>query len=682
MILTGDPGQLGSTPVEGGTNFALYSAAATRVELCLFDGEGHETQRYDLPDCHKDVWHGFVPGIAAGQGYGYRVHGEWVTSQGLRCNPAKLLTDPYARELRGALHWDRALFGHRESSTAKADRQDSAPFMPKSVVIGRADAANRKPLRAWRDSIIYETNVRGFTMRHPGLSNAERGKFAGLSNGQIIDYLKALGITAIELLPVHAFADEHFLHQRGLKNFWGYNSMSFFAPAQRYANSDATGEFRAMVGALHDANIEVILDVVYNHTAEGDANGPTLNLRGIDNLAYYRVMPHSPGDYVNDTGTGNTLNVDHIRTQQLVVDSLRYWAGEMGVDGFRFDLAPVLGRYFTGYDSNHPLLQKITQDKTLRHCKLIAEPWDIGPGGYQLGHFPPGWAEWNDRYRDVVRQYWRGDERQSPAIARRLHGSADIFEVSGRPPSASINFITSHDGFTLRDLVSYERPHNLANGEDNRDGHQHNYSANYGKEGETNDVSIVSLRDRQRRNLLATLLLSQGTPMLLAGDEIGHTQSGNNNAYAQDNDTGWLDWGSMDEALLADVRKLIALRQDLALLRQNGYRHARSVNARGLANIEWRAPDGEELHGLDWHHAHALTMLLVATERDDPPAGDDQAMALVMNPTARSIEFSLPDIADNGGWQLAFASSETTQLLAGGDRLATSAHSIACLRWR
>ncbi|MEN7343261.1 MAG: glycogen debranching protein GlgX [Pseudomonadota bacterium] len=676
MITNGDPALLGATPLEGGCNFALYASEAERIELCLFDTNGNEYARHDLPAVHRGVWHGLVPSVSAGTGYGFRVHGAWDPAQGLRHNPAKLLVDPYARQLRGEYQWHEDVFGHDANDPMTTNDNDSAAFVPKSVVTSQQASIHRHPLIAWKDSIIYEANVRGFTMHHPALSSSERGRFAGLSNGQIIEYLKALGITAIELLPVHAFIDEHFLVQRGLRNAWGYNSLNFFSPMQRYAGEDPIREFREMVQALHDANIEVILDVVYNHTAEGDQNGPTLSFRGIDNRSYYRLPSDTRDHYINDTGTGNTINADHPVVQDLIIDSLRYWYSSMGVDGFRFDLAPILGRHAGGFSSRHPLLARIANDRALKHAKLIAEPWDIGPGGYQLGGFPPGWAEWNDRYRDTTRQFWRGDERQAPAMARRLHGSADIFEASGRPPQASINFVASHDGFTTRDVVSYESPHNLANGEDNRDGHQHNYSANYGVEGDSDDPAVNALRRRQQLNLIATLLLSQGTPMLLAGDEISNSQSGNNNAYAQDNEVSWIDWQNADHTMREDVASFIALRRETPLLRQRRYRHGLRSNALGWKNIEWLSPDGAVLHGVEWHHATAMTMLLCATDSDNPVSAQ-HGFAVLQNPTSRDIVFTLPKIADDGRWQIKRATGAANAIKE--DTILVQARSLTCL---
>lgn len=685
MIESGDPTRLGATPLQGGVNFSLFSSTADRVELCLFDTGGHE-HRIDLPPPHRDVWSGFVPGLTIGTQYGYRVHGRWAPDEGLWHNPAKLLIDPYAKLLSGRFQWHDAVFAYDLADAAQPSDIDSAPYVPKAVVTAPQERDRFAPRVPWQDTIIYEAGVRALTQSHPELEDSVRGKFAALGSTEIINHLKALGITSLELLPIQMFVDEQFLGPRGLANAWGYNTLAFFAPMTRYANASPIHELGQAVNALHDANIEVIMDVVYNHTAEGDGRGPTLSWRGIDNLAYYRVMPDQQRDYVNDTGTGNTLNADHPVARQMVVDSLRYWVRSFGIDGFRFDLAPILGRHFSGFDQNHPLLQQISNDPVLRHTKLIAEPWDIGPGGYRLGEFPSGWSEWNDRYRDTVRQYWRGDERQTPAMARRLHGSADIFEPSGRAPSASINFVTAHDGFTLRDLVSYEQTHNEANGENNQDGHRHNYSMNFGVEGETDDAEILNARRRQRLNLLMSVLMSQGTPMLLAGDELGRTQGGNNNAYAQDNAVTWVDWANADTEFLQQVRKLIALRQTTPLLRQISYRHGRSTNRAGQRNIEWLASNGSELHGLDWHHANAIMMLLVATENDAPPSPEHQAVALCLNPGQTGQRFEPPSVSTEGAWHCDFLTGE--DFLTGGNNDTSTETgfyltpgSMALLRW-
>ncbi len=600
LIEFGHPAPLGATPNGDGTNFSIFSSVAQRVELCLFDTGGNLVANYDLPGNTDQVWHGHLPGCGAGQQYGYRIHGVYNPDEGLRCNPNKLLIDPYARALAGEFTWHGAVFDHNDL--------DSARYIPKGVVCDVIDPLPRaRPRIPWPDMIFYEANVRGFTMRHPAVAEADRGKFQGMRNAGVIEYLKALGVTAIELMPVHAFIDEHHLVKRGLRNFWGYNSISFFAPSSRYAQADAATEFRDMVRAIHDAGIEVVLDVVYNHTGEGGADGPTLSFRGIDNLAYYRTEPGDHGVYVNDTGTGNTVNVDHPRVQQLIMDSLRYWHREMGVDGFRFDLATILGRTPHGYSPVHPLLEAISHDGALHDAVLVAEPWDPGPGGYQLGGFPPRWSEWNDRYRDDVRRFWRGDVGSAGDFAKRLHGSADLFEHNARPPFASVNFITCHDGFTVADVVSYEHRHNEANREGNKDGHAHNCSCNYGVEGPTDDAHIGALRRRQRLNMLASLLVSQGTPLLLAGDEFGHSQFGNNNAYAQDNETGWLDWSLLhdDPDFSRMVRNLIHLRLQEPLLRAPRFLHEE-------AEVAWLSPDGDRLSEDDWQEGRAFILSLAA----------------------------------------------------------------------
>ncbi|MCP4301823.1 MAG: glycogen debranching protein GlgX, partial [Gammaproteobacteria bacterium] len=500
MMRSGNPAILGATPDAAGTNFAVYSAVADRVELCLFDNDGNLQRQRDLPECNDAVWHGYLPGCRAGQRYGYRMHGPFDPADGLRCNPAKLLLDPYAREIVGEFQWDPAVFDYVDDhGEPRINSDDSAPFVPKSVVRAPFDnPLSDGPMVPWEETIFYECNVRGYTMRHPALDDSVCGTFDGLRHKEVLAHLKSLGISSVELMPVQTFIDERHLVEKDLRNFWGYNTVGFFAPMQRYARVDAVSEFRDMVRTLHDAGLEVIMDVAYNHTGEADHMGPTLFFRGLDNRTYYRTEPDDHGAYVNDTGCGNTVNIDHVRVRQLVLDSLDYWASTMGVDGFRFDLATILGRRSDGFTPTHPFLADISNLSSLRHLKLIAEPWDPGPGGYQLGHFPPRWAEWNDRFRDSVRGFWRGDQGTSGELAQRLHGSADLFEASQRPPYASVNFVASHDGFTLMDVVSYERRHNEANGEDNRDGHAHNLSSNYGIEGVTNDPDIIETRRRQR----------------------------------------------------------------------------------------------------------------------------------------------------------------------------------------
>ena len=664
----GNPEILGATPDEAGTNFAIYSAVASGVELCLFEADGRQAQVLDLPECDSGVWHGFLPGCGPGQRYGFRVHGPYDPDQGLRCNPAKLLVDPYARELVGEFEWHAAVFDD--------NNDDSAPYVPKCVVRGRFhDELPAGPDVPWAETIFYECNVRGFTMRHPALDEAARGTFDGMRHADVVAHLKALGVTSIELMPLQAFIDEHHLAEKGLRNFWGYNTINFFAPMPRYARGDAVTEFRDMVRALHDAGLEVIMDVAYNHTGEGGAHGPTISLRGIDNLTYYRMEPDDKSAYVNDTGCGNTIDTDHVRVRQLILDSLDYWAGEMGVDGFRFDLAPVLGRRRDGFSPTHPLLSEISNLSSLRDVKLIAEPWDPGPGGYQLGHFPPRWAEWNDRYRDDVRSFWRGDPGMSGQIARRMHGSADLFEASNRPPTASVNFVAAHDGFTLMDVVSYSHKHNEANGEDNRDGHSHNLSNNYGFEGETYDRDINELRRRQRLNLMATLFFSQGTPMLLAGDELGHTQGGNNNAYAQDNETAWLDWSGDDPDFLDRVRDIIRLRRETPLLRLPSYLHGTLETGHSTIRISWCNRLGEPKKDQEWAVSRAFSVIIDETMND----GSHRAVAILLNRRNQRHKLGLPQGDKLKQWRLEFASCLETEAQLTSEGLTLPGRTIALL---
>jgi glycogen operon protein len=665
MITAGSSEPLGATCRDGGTNFAVYSSVAERVELCLFDPAGRQTAAYPLRHGGDGVWHGFLPDCMPGQAYGYRVHGPYAPDAGLRCNPAKLLLDPYARELSGEFCWNDSVFDDNAT--------DSAAFVPKGVVSASRTAPDfNRPRLTWSESIIYEANVRGYTMCHPAVAAIDRGKFTGMRNKDVLAYLKALGVTSLELMPVHAFIDEQHLVERGLRNAWGYNSISFFAPCTRYADAHAVTEFRDMVRAIHDCGIEVILDVVYNHTGEGGDSGPVLSFKGLDNLAYYSTEPGDPGTYINDTGCGNTVNVDHPRVRQLILDSLRYWHEDMGVDGFRFDLAPVLGRHNHGYSMSHPMLEAISTDPALQRAKLIAEPWDPGPGGYQLGHFPRRWAEWNDRYRDAVRQFWRGDAKSGSELARRLHGSADVFEWSGRTPLASINYVASHDGFTLADVVSYERKHNHANGEENRDGHSHNFSRNYGVEGPTGDEAILAARRRQRLNMLATLFLSQGTPMLLAGDEFGHSQNGNNNAYAQDNETTWLDWDrdAPDPEFFAAVCELVRLRKKTPLLRLGQYVHGRLQADGEIVEISWVSPHGQSMADADWRDAATVSVLIRSTPADGPP----QRVAILINGSESNDTFTLPGEDE---WQVAFATAPCS--MSAADSFELDASSIAVL---
>ena len=656
---SGNPDNLGATPVDDGVNFALYSSVAERVELCLFNADGSASQQIDLFDKKDDVWHGFLPGISDGQRYGYRVHGP-------QSDPNKLLIDPYARQLDGELVWHQSVFGHNDD--------DSAAYVPKSVVRRLATTPIAPQPVPWSETIFYEVNIRGYTMLHPAVGDADRGTFNGMRNLEVVAYLKALGITSVELLPVHAFVDEHHLIEKGLRNFWGYNSINFFAPAARYSVNDPIAEFRDMVNTLHDAGLEVILDVVYNHTAESGRDGPTLSFRGIDDLAYYRV--DEDGSYINDTGCGNTINADSPVVQNLVLDSLRYWSTHMGVDGFRFDLATILGRHADGFSTEHSLLEAIATDPILRDRKLVAEPWDPGPGGYQLGNFRSPWAELNDKFRDATRAYWRGDIDATAELASRLRGSADVFEASGRGPFASVNKISSHDGFTLADVVSYEHRHNEANGEANRDGHSHNYSSNHGVEGASNDESILAARRQHQLNLLATLFLSQGTPFLLAGDEFGNSQAGNNNAYAQDNEIGWLDWHRIedDPEFLFAVRTLIKLRKENELLHLDEYVHNEHGDADSSLSVRWINPNGSDRSSEDWGFGHAFGILL-GRHSDEAPV---HSAAILFNAWDEALDFKLPVNDDGQVWQLKFLSVDGGSF-AGGNALTMPGRTLAVL---
>ena len=683
MIRSGYHQVLGATADGGGVNFALFSEHADKVELCLFDAQGTETARLVLPERTEAVWHGYLPGCQSGQQYGYRIHGPYDPAAGLRFNPNKLVLDPYARALSGSLRWSPEVFGFDVQSPddlARPSASDSAPFVQKAIVQGAAESSQPHVRVPWADTIIYETHVRGYTMRHPAVPESDRGSFRGMRNQDVLHYLKALGITTVELMPVHAFVDEQFLHDRGLRNYWGYNTLGFFAPEPRYLGGGGIGEFRDMVNAIHDAGLEVILDVVYNHTAEGNHLGPTISFRGIDNSTYYRLQPEDPGLYVNDTGCGNTINMDHPQVRQLVLDSLRYWVGEMGVDGFRFDLAPILGRTADGYDQHHVFFRELEQDPVLATAKLIAEPWDVGPGGYQLGNFPRRWAEWNDRYRDTVRQLWRGGDNKLAEFAHLFLGSSDIFEPGNRVAWYSVNYVASHDGYTTADIVSYENRHNDTNGEENHDGHAHNYSHNYGVEGPTDDPDINAIRRRQRLNMLATVLLSQGTPMLLAGDEFGNSQSGNNNAYAQDNETGWLDWSGLsnDPEFHAQVRNLIRLRRNIPLLRQVTHLHGRTKNPRGRRDVEWLRPDGEWLSDDSWRNARAMTVLLYDTRSTEFAADEIQAVAVLFNVADAPRELRLPNVASTGKWYRVFSSDGAQGLDASGTLIELGGRSTAC----
>jgi len=665
-IREGLPFPLGATWDGLGVNFALFSAHATKVELCLFDDAGEqELERLELPEFTDEVWHGYLPDARPGTIYAFRVHGPYEPKAGHRFNPNKLLLDPYARAIVSDLRWGPEVFGYRleTGDDLTFDDRDSAPLMPKCRVIDPAFTWGRvrSPAVPWERTIIYETHVKGFTRLHPSLPEEMKGTYAGLAAPEVVAYLRELGVTSVELLPVHTFVNDSLLLDKGLTNYWGYNTISFFAPARRYARSPAFAfsEFKEMVARLHDAGIEVILDVVYNHTAEGNERGPTLSFKGIDNASYYRLLPDQPRYYINDTGTGNTLNLSHPRVLQMVTDSLRYWANEMRVDGFRFDLATILGREPSGFDEGGGFLDSCRQDPVLSSVKLIAEPWDCGPGGYQVGGFPPGWAEWNDRFRDTVRAFWRGDEGQAAELATRLTASGDKFDRRGRKPWASVNFITAHDGFTLNDLVSYDDKHNEANGEDNRDGHSHNLSWNHGVEGPTDDPEIRALRERQKRNLLATLLLSQGTPMVLAGDEFGHTQRGNNNAYCQDNEITWVDWAGIGEdghALAAFARKLIALRQGFPVLRRGRFLTGTYNEDPGVKDVTWLTPSGTEMESEHWADPNTRCFGMLLDGRAQATGirrpASDATLLLVLNAHHDVVEFSLPEPPEGQRWLL------------------------------
>ena len=671
---------LGATWDGRGVNFALFSAHAEKVELCLFDPSGNqERARIVLPEYTDEVWHGYLPEARPDQLYGYRVHGPYDPARGHRFNPNKLLLDPYAKALSGQLQWNDVVFGYRVGGSRDDfgfDRRDSARFMPKCRVVESAFTwrDDRPPRTAWEESIILELHVRGFTVMHPEVDPEQRGSFAALATPAVIDYLVGLGVTAVELLPVHAAVPERQLTQRRLTNYWGYSSIGFFAPDPRFLPTGQIAEFKTTVQRLHDAGIEVILDVVYNHTGEGNHLGPTLSFRGIDNLSYYRLQDDRRY-YQDFTGTGNTLNLDHPRVLQLVTDSLRYWACEMHVDGFRFDLTPALAREGSEYTQGSAFFDTIRQDPALADVKLIAEPWDVGPGGYQLGNFPPGWAEWNGQCRDAARRFWKGDKGLVAEMASRVAGSSDIFGYRGRRPWASVNFVTAHDGFTLQDLVSYNEKHNEANGEDNRDGHDANFSWNCGVEGPSDDPAIVKLRDRQKRNLLATLLLSMGVPMLVAGDELGRSQQGNNNAYCQDNEVSWVDWQHIrpeDQALRTFVRELIHLRRRHRVFSRPRFFRGEVLSEDGLKDITWVTPAGDEATGEDWRNPVALTLGYVlggAAGEFYTTGGQrdiDASFLVMVSAYHQDLDFRFPRLNASLAWEARVDTAEPSGLVNDG----------------
>jgi len=661
-VREGHPFPLGATWDGLGVNFAVFSAHATRVEVCLFDKDGNtEIERIELPEYTDEVWHGYVPDAHPGTVYGFRVHGPYEPDAGHRFNPNKLLIDPYAKELVGTLKWDDAVFGYTIGSPDKDlsfDERDSAPFVPKSRVIDPAFTwgNERRPQVPWDQTIIYEMHLKGFTQLNQRVPEELRGKFAAIDT-HVIEYLRRLGVTTLELLPIHAFIDDRYLVDKGLVNYWGYNTIAFFAPEPRYMASGLPSEVKEMINQVHAAGLEVILDVVYNHTAEGNEGGPTLCHKGIDNASYYRLLPDKPRYYINDTGTGNTLNLSHPRVLQMVTDSLRYWATEMHVDGFRFDLATILAREPYGFDEGGGFLDSCRQDPILSSVKLIAEPWDVGPGGYQVAHFPPGWAEWNDKFRDAVRSFWKGDEGTMAEFARRVSGSGDIFNQRGRRPWSSVNFVTAHDGFNLNDLVSYNGKHNEANGEENRDGTDNNHSWNHGAEGPTQDEGITALRERQKRNLLATLLLSQGTPMLLAGDELGRTQNGNNNVYAQDNELSWIDWAAVTQegrSLVEFTRKLIALRRAYPMLRRGRFLVGQHNPELDVKDLTWLSPTGQEITEEQWKDVHAKSFGMLLDGRAQPTGikqrGSDATLLILFNAHHDIVTFTLPEVPEGSRW--------------------------------
>jgi glycogen operon protein len=649
QLQAGRPYPLGATADIGGVNFAVFSAHAERIELCLFDPSGRrEIARLTLPDCTDEVFHGYMPQIRPGQLYGYRAHGPYQPERGHRFNPNKLLLDPYAKQLAGALRWSDVLYGFRLGGAREDlsfDRRDSASAVPKAVVppIEANLLANHPPRTPWRDTVIYEAHVRGLTIQREDIPMRERGTFAALADQRMIEHLVRLGVTAIELLPVQAFMQDRFLLEKGLRNYWGYNTLSFFAPEPRYLGNGGLDDISLAIGRLHAAGIEVILDVVYNHTCEAGETGPTLSWRGLDNASYYRLVAGDERHAINDTGCGNTLNVAHPRVLQMVMDSLRHWATCYGVDGFRFDLCTALGRELTGFDPNSGFFDAILQDPVLSRLKLISEPWDLGPGGYQLGNHPPGFAEWNDRFRDCIRRFARGDAGLRPDLGSRLTGSGELFERRGRKPFASINFVASHDGFTLHDIVSYSHRHNAANGEANRDGHGENCSTNWGVEGPTDDPAITATRERVKRFMVTLLLMSQGTPMLLAGDEFGRTQQGNNNAYCQDNEVSWIDWKSAaspaNQVLRRFTQRLIAARLAWPVLRCDRFLHGRTEPFPGVRDIEWFDEQARELTEAAWHDAEAR---LLALRRACPSEDGTCISLLLMNATHEDREFTLP----------------------------------------
>ena len=669
-IWPGQPYPLGASYDGQGTNFSVFSGAAERVELCIFDESGSQTS-IDLPEVTAFCWHGYLPGVGPGRRYGFRVHGQWAPEKGQRCNPAKLLLDPYAKAIEGQVEWNEAIYPYRFEDPEAINDMDSSQFVPKSIVIDPCFAweDDQHPKIPWHKTIIYETHVKGFTKTHPGIPAELRGTYAGIAHPVSIEYLKNLGITAVELMPVHQFIHYAHLAEKSLRNYWGYSTIGYFSPHNEYSSSGQSGqqakEFKEMVKALHKAGIEVILDVVYNHTSEGNHLGPMLCFKGIDNAAYYRLMSDDSRYYMDYTGTGNSLNMMHPHVLQLIMDSLRYWVLDMHVDGFRFDLAATLARELHDVDRLSAFFDIIQQDPVISQAKLIAEPWDVGEGGYQVGNFPVLWSEWNGKYRDTVRDFWRGQDQTLGQFAYRLTGSSDLYENTGRRPYASINFITAHDGFTLNDLVSYNEKHNEANGEDNKDGTDDNRSWNCGIEGSTNDPEINALRARQKRNYLVTLFLSQGVPMLLGGDEIGRSQQGNNNAYCQDNEISWYDWKNADENLLEFTRGLIQFYKKHPVFRRRKWFQGRPIHGAGISDIAWFTPEGVEMDEENWREGFAKSFgLILNGERLSAAVqgGEritDESFYLMFNAHYEPLVIKLPDPDHGRKWEKVFDTKDS-----------------------
>ena len=683
----GSPYPLGATCIGDGVNFAVFSANATKIELCVFDGAGkRELKRYELTEWTDEVWHGFLPDAGPGLVYGYRAYGPYEPEQGHRFNPNKLLLDPYARKLVGNIKWNDALHGYRvghRREDLSFDKRDSAAAMPKAMVVDdHFDwSGDRKPNTPWAETVVYEAHVKGLTKLFELVPPQERGTYKALGHPRVIEHLKRLGVTALELMPIHAFTQDRFLQEKGLRNYWGYNSLAFFAPEQSYFAGDSQDELRRAVRRLHSAGIEVILDVVYNHTCEGSEKGPTLSWRGLDNATYYRAVHDQPRYAINDTGTGNTLNTDKARVIQMITDSLRYWATSFGIDGFRFDLGLTLGRTETGFDPGHAFFDVLRQDPVLGRLKLSTEPWDIGPGGYQLGNFPPGFAEWNDKYRDTVRKFWRGDPSQRGDLAARLSGSADLFDRRARRPWASVNLLAAHDGFTLADTVAYEQRHNEANKEDNRDGHSENYSRNWGVEGPTDDAAILATRASVQRSMLTTLFASLGTPMLVAGDEFGRSQGGNNNAYCHDDEISWLDWSTKDtpegRSLFDFTARLTELRRRFPMLRSKSFLHGDDVTSQGASDLEWLDERGEFLSGDDWNNPEGRALVMRRTATLD--TGEAQSVSLLLNASEDPITFQLP--SGTAHTVLIDSTRADQGEIEAGDTYELAAHGAALIAW-